>query len=322
MYYKFVIYVFLLTSCTNNQYYVYVDEKFPIDTLRATKYFLENVIHPIFITSKNNSLIVSSIRSDTSLYLYSTPNITYKNCFGVIGNGVGEYPLAPMFVFSQMKDLYISGKTYTSIEQYSIDSLSQLSYVKEFDTGIEGSCNQMHLINDSILVYNSIPDKLSIKKYDIKSKEIIDEIVIGKESGNSTFFNINRGNISANDSFVVYSYVYKKQIDIYAIDDMKLRKRIVGKDIHQNVIKENQKEMISYYVNTVATKKHLYILCQGSTLTDYTKAKMEVYDYNANLVKQYVFDIPPILFTVDEDNGYIYGYNYFHEDCLLTYKFE
>lgn len=319
MYYRFLVCLFLLVSCTNNQHYIFVGEEYPVDTLSTTKCFLENVIHPIFITSKNNSLIVSSIRSDTSLYLYSIPNLTYENRFGVIGNGVGEYPLAPMFVYSQMEDLYISGKLYTNIEQYTIDSLSRMSFVKEFDTDISGSCNQMHLINDSILIYNSIPDKLSIKKYNIKTKKIIDEIVIGEE-GKSTFFNIDRGNISANDSIVIYSYVYKKQIDIYTINDMKLSKRIVRKSTPQNVIKENRQDLITYYVNTVAAKKHLYVLCQESTLNDYTKAKMEVYDYNANLVKQYVFDIPPILFTIDEDNGYIYGYNYNYEDYLLSYK--
>lgn len=320
MCYKFVVCLFLLVSCTNNQHRVFVDEEYPADTLSATRCFLENVIHPIFITSKNNSLIVSSVRSDTSVYLYSTPDLVCENRFGIIGNGIGEYPLAPMFINSQTEDLYISGKLYTNIEQYTIDSFSQLSLVNEFDTGINGSCNQMHLINDSILVYNSIPDKLSIKKYNIKRQQTIDEIVIGEEKDNSTFFNIDRGNISANDSFVVYSYVYKNQIDIYTIDDMKLKKRIIGKYAPQNVIKENRENLISYYVNTVAAKKHLYVLYQGSTSTDYTKAKMEVYDYNANLVKRYVFDIPPILFTVDEDNGYIYGYNYFYEDYLLSYK--
>ena len=62
---------------------------------------------------------------------------------------------------------------------------------------------------------------------------------------------------------------------------------------------------INYYVNIVAGKRYLYLLCQGECDEKY----LEVLDYSGHSIVKYKFDVVPELFDVDEQNGILYGYN-------------
>lgn len=108
--------------------------------------------------------------------------------------------------------------------------------------------------------------------------------------------------MAANDSFIVYPYVYKKQIDIYEIETMTLYKRIIGNYQPQDIkIGDFQNNQI-YYLDVTAGKDYFYALCRDEKQNTY----LEVFDYEGCPKARYSFDIVPYQFEIDEKKGYIY----------------
>ena len=56
----------------------------------------------------------------------------------------------------------------------------------------------------------------------------------------------------ANDSLIIYAYVYKKQIDFYSVDSMKLCKRLVGDNIIPRIVIGDIENSLVYYDELVA----------------------------------------------------------------------
>ena len=123
-----------------------------------------------------------------------------------------------------------------------------------------------------------------------------------------------------NLSLIIYAYVYKNQIDIYNVDDLKLRKRINGDNNEERIVVGDFENNINHYVSVLAGKKYFYALYRGSKPSNENDYVMEVFNYDGETIVRYSFDIVPFLFEVDEDNGFIYGYNPKYEDYLLRYK--
>lgn len=178
----------------------------------------------------------------------------------------------------------------------------------------------MHVVHDSILIYSAIPDEFSIKKYDLFNHREIDKIKIKTDDHKESFFYSDRGLVAANDSFIVYSYVFKKQIDIYNISDLKLKKRIIGKSQLEGIAVGDFENNIYQYISIIAKEKYFYALYQGNKAENNHDCIIEVYDYDGNPIIKYDFDIIPFLFEVDEKNRFIYGFNNNYENFLLIYK--
>lgn len=178
----------------------------------------------------------------------------------------------------------------------------------------------MNIINDSLFIYYS-SNQLAITKYDLKNQTELDKIKLEKDDGNESYFYSNRGLIAANDSFVVYPYIYKKQIDIYAVKDFKLVKRINDGKHYPEIIANDIEDITYHYLNVYAGKKYFYALYVGHKEdNNFLGRTLEVYDYGGNPIIKYTFDIIPFYFVVDEENGYIYATNAHYEDYLLRYK--
>lgn len=319
--YKILFSFLLLLSCSNQNVNTFISEQNLKEiNLSASKKYINKIWHPLFFYSLHNHLFVSSLNTDTVLYIYTLPQLEYKDGFGIKGEGKGEYYIPPMFIGSSSQNLYISGKSYSEIEKYAIDESGNMLLDSVIDTKITESCNQMYIIGDTTLIYNSLPKELSIKKYDLKRNKIIDKITFKPDNHSSTYFYTNKGNIVSNDSLIVYYYSYKNQIDIYNISTMSLRKRIVGKYKPTQIVVGERNSINYYYINAFISNKYIYALCQNGQYGDYTKMELEVYDFNGNVVKKYTFDIPPIFFIVDEKSELIWGYNPQYEDYFLSYK--
>ena len=216
--------------------------------------------------------------------------------------------------------LYIRGYSPTSIRKISLVPDGNLLFIDEYELGKYDEYNFMNIINDSLFIYYS-SNQLAITKYDLKNQTELDKIKLEKDDDNESYFYSNRGIIAANDSFVVYPYIYKKQIDIYAVKDFKLVKRINDGKHYPEIIANDIEDITYHYLNVYAGKKYFYALYVGHKEDDnFLGRTLEVYDYEGNPIIKYTFDIIPFYFVVDEENGYIYATNAHYEDYLLRYK--
>lgn len=164
--------------------------------------------------------------------------------------------------------------------KYEVDG--DFSFIDEYQLAKYDEYNYMNIIKDSLFVYYN-SSELAIKKYDLRNKKELDKIELAKDGHKESYFYSNRGIIAANDSFVVYPYVYKKQIDIYSVDDFELVKRI---DNGKRYPKVNDIEKVTYhYMNIYAGKKYFYVIYAGHKVNDnFLDRTMEVYDYKGNPV--------------------------------------
>ena len=296
-------------SCRNND--ISPPEK---KELKSEKKILKEIISPDFLTRIDNKLIISSSQSDSMLYVYSLPDLKYLHRTGKKGRGPEEIPLFPMFCESLNKTLYVWGYGKKIITKFDVNQNGELKLNDTIKLPMYEEFNCMHIFNDSIFIYY-LPDNLNIVKFDLKNKKYLDNIRMKKEDHNESYFYSNRGSIAANDSFVVFAYLFKKQINIYRLNDFKLHKKIIGNYKHKGPIVGDFNTPV-YYTKIVAGENFFYALCTNNK-------SMEVYDYNGSFVNEFTFDITPSLFAVDEYNKTIYGFanDNKYEPYLLRFRF-
>lgn len=310
---------FLLASCTSGNLKEMKMETFPIEKkLIAERIPLKEVLSPGYLLAKKDYLFVTGEREDTMLYQYSIPTLSHVQRFGTKGQGGDDFQLFPMFAKSHSADIYIWGYTPLTIKRFSINEYGELIFKNKYTLLAYESFNGMHIIKDSLLIYSAIPNEFAIKKVDLNTGKVVDKRSFQTEDHQESFFYSNRGYVAANDSFIVYPYVYKKQIDIYRVDDLSLSISLIGEYKPKKIVVGDFENNRNYYLDVVAGKNYFYALCKGET----TGASLEVFDYEGHSVARYNFDIVPYLFEVDEDRGYLYGYNNELEDYLLRYNLE
>jgi hypothetical protein len=305
--------LFLIYSCSTD------DNSSPEKIeLKSDKKKLEEIISPDFITRVDNKLVISSSQTDKMLYVYSLPDLEYLNSTGEKGKGPEEIQLLPMFCESLNQTLYVWGYGPTTIKKFDISQNGELKLNDTIKLPGYEAFNYMHILNDSLFIYY-LPDNLKVVKVDLKKNKYLDDIQMKIDDHSETWFYSNRGTIAANDSFVVFGYLFKKEINIYRVNDFKLHKEIKGDYKHKDPI-VGDFETPMYYTQIVAGKNFFYALCNDNKNNNVV---MEVYNYEGLFVKEFTFDITPELFSVDEDNKMIYGFAYDdkYEPYLLKFNF-
>ena len=306
IYFSLVLFIY---SCGNDD--ISSPEK---KELKSEKEVLKEIISPDFLTRVDNKLIISSSQSDSMLYVYSLPDLKYLNRTGKKGRGPGEIPFFPMFCESMNRTLYVWGYGPKTIGKFDINQNGELKVNDTIKLPIYEAFNNMHILNDSLFIYY-LPDDLRIVKFDLKNKRYLDIIQLKKDNHNESFYYSNRGIIAANDSFVVFAYLFKKEINIYRLNDFKLHKVIKGDYEYKKPI-VGSSDNPKYYTQIVAGENFFYALCKNDK-------SMEVYDYDGTFVNEFTFDITPSLFAVDENNKTIYGFanDNKYEPYLLRIRF-
>lgn len=304
----------LINFCRNND--ISVPERIE---LKAERTLLEEIISPEFLTRVDDKLIIASSHSDYMLHVYSLPDLKYLHFAGRKGRGPDEIPLFPMFCESLNQTLYVWGYGPRRIRKIEVNQNGELNPNDTIDLPRYEAFNYMHIFNDSLLIYY-LPDNLEIVKIDLKNQKFLDNIQMKKDDHIESFFYSNRGTIAANDSFVVFAYLFKKQIDIYRLNDFGLHKEITGNYKYKAPIPGDPNTVVHYYTQIVAGENFFYALCKDNKNKSVV---MEVYDYNGEFVKEFTFDLAPTLFAVDENNKTIYGFanDDKFEPYLLRFRF-
>ena len=201
-----------------------------------------------------------------------------------------------------------------------MDSVACVHLTERYEIPLYEAFNHMHLIDDSVLLYETVMlPQYAVHKYDLKNRKSIDELKIERETPESELtFDTSRGYMAANDSVMIYVYLYKNQIDIYDVKDFRLKRRIVGVYKPQKPAFRN-KEL--YYLGVIPGDKYFYALFKGARTEkgENRSNTIEVYDYDGNPVALYRFDIPPLYFYPDEKNNCIYATHPSCMDTLLRY---
>lgn len=310
-----IVYIFIFIACSHQNVQQNI-ESFPVEkVLRAEKMPLSDIINPDFILLSRHNLFIIDTKNDSMLYQYSLPELNRLYKGGIKGQGKDEFQAFPMFCRATSERIYIWGFTPLTIRNFHIDNASRLSLEKNYQLSNYESFNQMHIVKDSILIYNAIPDELAIKKINLNNNKEIGRISFEPDDHQEPFFYKNRGILATNDSVIVYAYLYKRQIDLYTVDGLKLYKRLEGDDIIPNITVGDFENNTNYYINLIAGKRYFYALCQEKE----KKTRLEIFDYNGHSIARYEFDIIPNLFDVDETTKTLYGYNSNVEDFILKY---
>lgn len=307
----------LLSGCnkTNKQPIIIEQKTITEKKLTAEKILTNKVFSPDFLTKSNDKLVISSHLSDTVLHIYELPSLKHLNSLAIKGEGPDDFQTFPMFCESSNDYLYIWGYNPITIKKFSIGQHGELNCQEVLRLSRYDTFNNMHIFRDSLFIYY-LPDLLTVIKCDLKNNIELDKFEKKRDNHQETFFYSNRGSIAANESFLVYGYLFKKQIDIYKIKNFKLHKEIIGDYKFKAPVIGNFDTPI-YYKKLIACKNFFYALCYENLTQDLI---LEVYNYDGQLITKYSFDIAPQLFVIDESNNMMYGYNDQYEDYLLRYN--
>lgn len=183
--------------------------------------------------------------------------------------------------------------------------------------------NFVSILNNSIYLYFDT-DQLTIMEVDLKNGKKIRDLKLQKDDHKEAYFYSNQGVLASNGRSIVYTYSYKKQIDIYDVN-LSLKKSIVWdyKNIKPTV--GDFDNNIQQYLNVYAGEKYFYAMYSGMSEKSNSKTpeknySLEVYDYNGKPVIKYALEKIPISFTVDEKTGLLYGFDYRNEGVFYVYE--
>ena len=223
-------------------------------------------------------------------------------------------------VESRTDTFYVFGYAHRHLKSLAVDSAARVHLTECYEIPLHEVFNHMHLIDDSVLLYETVMlPQYAVYKYDLKNRKSIDELKIERETPESELtFDTSRGYMAANDSVMIYVYLYKNQIDIYDVKDFRLKRRIVGVYKPQKPAFRDEE---LYYLGVIPGDKYFYALFKGARTEkgENRSNTIEVYDYDGNPVALYRFDIPPLYFYPDEKNNCIYATHPSCMDTLLRY---
>lgn len=316
--YCFVLLI-LLCSCQQKT----ENKSFPTNKLLGKEIVFDETFDIIDMIIVDDYLVVTSAQSDTLVHIYSLPDIKLVSKMGLKGEAPFNLVYSLLFKGSGSKLIIGGFDNGKAVKYFQIqdDIVTEIQTSKVF---FNEALNDAYAMNDSILIYNSIFD-LTLRKINIKNHSVSDICQFPKDNHQESFFYSNKGKLGINNTSIVYAYFYKDQIDFMDLTG-KLIKRIVGKNDSSSISIDNMNMNYMSYVNLYAGTNYFYLLHRGQTLADYINNnlndRLEVYSGDGQIQNEYSFEIPPIIFVVDEKRNILYGYNGMYKDVLLVYKLE
>ncbi len=313
--------IVLAASCGRDRNVIVVDS-FPIEKAvfcdsTGNVEILDNYVR---IAVSNDYLFLQGIKADLIFQQYALPEVKWIKSFGRKGRGPGEYGTnTDIFISPTTELLYIYRPDTSTFYSYRISEEGDLALEREFKVESGILYNQFHIIGDSLLVYNKVPG-LGIGRVNLITGEKIGDLQFPVRSGysESDFFHPDKGVLAANGKYVVYAYHFLKQIDIYNVDDLTLKVRLIGKEHKEPVNIGPDSDM--YYYNVYCTDRYIYAYYAKRDTNGGYENYVEVYDYEGNPVARYEMPIATGgVFAVTPNDSTLYGYSHLHEDKILKF---
>lgn len=275
---------------------------------------LTEILSPDFLTIAGGYLYLSSSKTKEMLYAYRLPELSFAWSGGRKGQGSGEFQNFPMFCESDADALYVWGQNVLSIARYDVETDGSLRQTGTLRLPTYESFNQMHLIGDSLFVYNAFPDAMNIQYIDLTNGEKLEAIPTGKPV-KDTFLNPDRGWMATNGTTLLYAYLYKNQVDVYDFATRRLRTRLVGDYPH--ITPSRGADNREFYIGVYAGKHFFYALRRGEHNAE---SWLDIFTGDGTPYLRCRLARPIHLFTVDEAHNLLIGYNYEKEELLLTFE--
>jgi len=327
----YILFVLIFISCNivNNSSLI---SDFPVkEKLQAEYVIPSTIIAPMFFVLQSNYLCTYSLQKDSMIDMFSLPDLIHVKSFGVRGKGPGEFQSFPWPCKSTNDYFYVRGYTPLLIKQFAVDTCVNPVLINEFVLKDYESFGPMHIVQDSLLIYlsmgyqNENKEQISIKKYNLNQKQETGKILIPTKSKRNSSLDPNRaGGFDVNDSYIVYAYLFKKQIDIYNVNSMKLVCRLESKKNQNPSINKKFTENISHYQGVIAGEKKIFALYnkmgQKISESEPSSQTIEVFDYEGNELVEYLLDDYINVFVIDEMNQFLYAYDVNQEDFILKYN--
>lgn len=314
----------LIISCSS------VDLEFPCqDTLVPELMPLQGITDPMIIEVKPPFLIFQNRKMHDSIFhIYNLTTFELKCVFGREGQGPDEF-ISPLLFHTQLPGFLIGDFGRNEVVCFDIDRDGQPVIKESQKLAYDNALFDAAFINDSLYIadpkYMLVPslyllarqDSLPRKIWKYRNPEIKDYS-----------FDLDMGNVYANESRIVFCYGYKKQID-FMDTDFNLIKRVKFKyDSPAEINDANFESVNESYIYSYLGKRYLYALFLGKSWKEYradpsSGTILEVFDLGGNPVIKYnLAGIRPVYFAVDEETFTLYGAaeDGEPEDNLLIYK--
>lgn len=320
---SFIVFLMVMSSCLLPDRILFPIEETIVPDLMP----LQGLTVPYRIDIKHPFLILQNRETikDSLFHIYNIEKGELVTVFGSIGQGPKEFTLPTMIptTFS-----YLIVKDRQSFRKIIIDEEGIASFDETMEPLYNYNISQAAFINDSLFVVDamytgpfvnlcSINNEIPKRQWKYRNPEIMD-----------VYMDINKGEVYANDSRIIFCYGVKKQIDFMDTEfNLVRRVKFDGYDVPLEINKNPDEERNSY-VCAYLGKRYLYAMFLGTTWGEHKKRStcgycIEVFDLNGNPIARYQMNgRRPLFFAVDEKTFTLYGPGCQGdpEDHLLVYK--
>ena len=311
----FILFVGMLLFIGCKQTDVVIITSFPIEkSLEYSAFYTHDIIDPYTVAVSDKYLFLAGINSELIFQQYELPELKYTRSFGVRGRGPGEFVVSPLIYISRNKEkLYMNHAERKQFGAYLILNNGELLLDNEFSTKYGFLYNHFNIINDSLLIYNTIPSKIGIEIIDLLTDKTPSEIEFTKNNHytGDSYCHPDNGTLSVNDRYIVYAYSFRKQIDIYDIKNLELKVRLLSKGQKEKITTSVQSKR--YYNDVYVTENFIYACYVDRDIDDeQNKYFIEVYDFMGTPKKRFNMGVHVGngLFAVTPDDRTIYSYSY------------
>jgi hypothetical protein len=290
-----------------------------------------DLFRPSKIFVHKDKLIVYDDVRDNILKVFDVNNLEYKYSFGNYGLGPNE------FIFTDKEA--INSSTY-----FEILDRSKLYYYNVTDTGAfaidktlfvadeSGPINNFKKLSDSEYLFNNNTYSGKFEKefivYDVSNNT-------AKKIGNIVFFdkNLKSEDIGSQYSalqktitthnrthkFAAFYYLYP-YFKLFSDDKL-------CKIYHINNVKQKEMGCI-YFAEPYSTDKFIYVMwinkSKDNVMNDLEKyhPQLFIFDWDGNLMQNYLLDIPVITFAVNNDDSKLYAVSFNESDINSLYVYD
>ncbi len=249
------------------------------------------------IVNDGKFLYATSSVTDTTLFIYSLPELEFATSGLPRGGGPGEVRYGPMPAYSNTPGVWLLGFGPGEFRHFEL----QDGHVIANDTISAGDViapNDLSITDNQLVSYSAFPTSCSVYCYEAGEKEPSAEYEFSEYDGASSNSS-DRAIFASNGTIAAVAFMYIDRIVF--LDAKTLNKRFsVGSGL-----KVDAKASLPIYVNIKATSDGIYAL----RLLNEKEMAYEVYDNNGKGVKRITMPSEQGTFTVDERNNSIIMYN-------------